>query len=213
MMLHWVECRCARCWTSAANTLETPIATLPSPISENWSGWCLAVFPRYTVFFFLCRSDTTLSIFILGICQKVCTSGVMCKLKDDYPFHQNTVGWFNYTTDNEAHADRTWFQDGWLSCIFPPGLCFFFLSFFYSRRLFLSWTVCWLIESLFRSGVRRFGRGWEAKVCPRVRWAALTHTLNTVQLELYLFGVSSKECFCGVERVIYFMQWFRFLGL
>lgn len=134
MMLHWVECRCARCWTSAANTLETPIATLPSPISENWSGWCLAVFPRYTVFFFLCRSDTTLSIFqhfifILDICQKVCTSGVMCKLKDDYPFHQNTVGWFNYTTDNEAHADRTWFQDGWLSCIFHPR-SLFFLSLF-----------------------------------------------------------------------------------
>lgn len=51
-MLRWVEFRCARCWTSAANTLGTPLATLPSPTSENWSDWYWEAYPRYVPHFF-----------------------------------------------------------------------------------------------------------------------------------------------------------------
>lgn len=47
MMLRWVEFRCARCWTSAANTLGIPLVTPPSPTSENWSAWYSEAYPRY----------------------------------------------------------------------------------------------------------------------------------------------------------------------
>lgn len=179
MMLHWVECHCARCWTSAASTLETPVVTLPSPISENWSGWYWAAFPRYAVF----------CIFNVGQIQHSCLFFYIFILTADYYLLcQSTVGLLNYTTDNVAHADRTWCQDEWLSggmillCFvfflrvlswFFLSLLFVFLSLFYFHShhflFFLSWMVCWLIESLFRSGVKRFGRGWGAKVCLQVR--------------------------------------------
>lgn len=45
-MLLWVGSRCARCWTSAANTSGTPPATPPSPTSENWSDWSWEAYPR-----------------------------------------------------------------------------------------------------------------------------------------------------------------------
>lgn len=51
-ILRWVEFHCARCWTSAANTLGTPLATPPSPTSENWSDWYWEAYPRYVPHFF-----------------------------------------------------------------------------------------------------------------------------------------------------------------
>lgn len=51
-MLRWVEFRCARCWTSAANTLGTPLVIPPSPTSENWSDWYWEAYPRYVPHFF-----------------------------------------------------------------------------------------------------------------------------------------------------------------
>lgn len=62
-----------------------------------------------------------------------------------------------------GHADRTCFRT---SSFFHPHSLFFIFCFFHS------WTVCWLTENLFRSGAKRFGRGWGAKGCPQVRWAA-----------------------------------------
>lgn len=149
MMLHWVECHCARCWTSAASTLETPVVTLPSPISENWSGWYWAAFPRYAVF----------CIFNVGQIQHSCLFFYIFILTADYYLLcQSTVGLLNYTTDNVAHADRTWCQDEWLSggmillCFFSlcsvlifffPCSLFFFHSFTSTLTIFCFFSAGW----------------------------------------------------------------------
>lgn len=129
MILHWVECRCARCWTSAANTLEIRLVTLPSPISENWSGWCWAAFPRYAVFVFvIMRVRYNIPVFFLyfyfGYSPESPQAFILRLVSAP------SVGLLKYPTNNGAYADRTWCQDGWLGRNDPLTSvpCFVFLS-------------------------------------------------------------------------------------
>lgn len=153
-MLLWVEFRCARCWTSAANTLGTPLAIPPSPTSENWSDWYWEAYPRYVPLLFdveQLEHSWILSFFFF------------------YPFITGNEVWTN------SYVIILFFPSVCILSICFSPLFFVFCFFFFLLILFLSWMVCWLTGSLFQSAVRKFGRDWGAKVYHQVRWAALTH--------------------------------------
>lgn len=166
-MLRWVEFRCARCWTSAANTLGTLLVTPPSPTSENWSDWYWEAYPRYVPHFFDVEQLEHSEIFSF-----FCSTASFQAMRDEITVMFLVFSFF--------------FLLSAFCPVFHPCSLFSFIFPASYLILFLSWTACWRTGSLFQSAVRKFGRDWGAKVYHQVRWAALTKYPNIPQVERLL---------------------------